>query len=80
MTLRKRVSTPEEIEARQLTEIWNSPIQPTSKPTTLPPLFCGVPWFDSVDVLTPGHTPDCNCGDCWAAFAYRQSAATGEVW
>lgn len=70
MARKQRVLTPEELKARDLTAVWNSPIQATNTPAECPPLLSGVPWFDSPDSFG-GHPPTCGCNDCFAAFATR---------
>ena len=57
-----------ERQAKTLTAVWNTPIAPKNCKQPMPALFAGVPFFDSPDIFTPGHTPDCSCEDCFTAF------------
>ena len=72
MARKKRVLTPEEIEARLLTEVWNSPLKST-KLAEIPPLLSGVPWFDSEESFN-GHSPACSCDECFHCHCYAEAA------
>ena len=76
----KQSSTREEIAARGATEIWNRPLPANPEKLNDSPLFCGVPYFDNLDVLTPGHSRTCGCSDCWNNFAYGRAAEGREQW
>ena len=79
--MKRRKQTQVEIEARNLTAIWNTPLESRVKANAAPPpLLTNVPWFDSADVVTPGHSPTCGCSECFAAFCFQQAAEGKDQW
>jgi hypothetical protein len=71
--MRTRRKTREEIAAAAATEIWYRPLPANPEKLALSPLFTGKPYAEDERILTPGHSVDCGCSDCYAAYCFSEA-------